>query len=69
LTPWGVFLCKVDLALGAELGTPQTNAPLQSAQHAVVPMPGVTALQFFKQSDSVQMNVALEQRNNFAVPN
>ena len=68
LAAWWMLLCKVDLALAAEPGTPQAYAPLQGAQHAGVPLTGVAALEFFEQGDGVESGIGLQQRDDLAVP-
>ena len=63
-----MFLGEVDLPLIAEPGTPQAYAPLQSAQHATVPLAGVSALQLFEQGDGVEPGVGLQQGFDLTVP-
>ena len=64
-----MFLGKVDLPLGSELGTLQAHASLQGRQRACVPLAGIAALEFFEQGDGVEPGIGLKQRDNLAVPN
>jgi hypothetical protein len=59
LSPWRVFLSEVDLALGAELGAPQTQAALWRAAHTAMTLARVETLQFFECGDGVEPGIAI----------
>ena len=57
LATWRVLLGEVDLAFGAEPGTPLAHAALQGAQHAAAPLTGIAALQLFEQGHGVEPDI------------
>ena len=58
-----------DLALGAMRGPPLPHPTLRGAEHAFVVLARVATLQLFEQCDGVELDVDLQQWNDFGVPN